>query len=65
MRSLYVAKKELKLMRKLVEEFLLDYEYAQAEEDMTPKAHQYYAGKIGEAYWKLKDLESTVKALAN
>ncbi|MBI3142808.1 MAG: hypothetical protein HYZ16_08270 [Bacteroidetes bacterium] len=65
MRSLHVAKKELKLMRKLVEEFLLDYEYAQAEEDMGPKVHQYYAGKVAEAYWKLKDLESRVKALVN
>jgi hypothetical protein len=52
-------------MRKLVEEFLLDYEYAQAEEDMGPKVHQYYAGKVAEAYWKLKDLESRVKALVN
>lgn len=64
MRSLTIAKKELRLMRQVLNEFLQDYEYAQSEEDMSTSMHQEYSKKIGEAYWKCKDLEKRLSGFA-
>lgn len=57
MRSLSVARKELGLMRKVLNEFLQDYDYAQSEEDMSAEMHKEYSLKIGEVYYKCKDIE--------
>lgn len=47
MRSITVAKKELRLMKKVLDEFLQDYEYALSEEDMSIGVHREYSKKIG------------------
>jgi len=65
MRNISTAKKELSLMKKILDEFLKDYEYAQSEEDMSTNLHQEYLQKIGDVYWKCKDLEHRVAAFAN
>lgn len=65
MRSISTAKRELKLMRQILDEFLLDYEQAQSEEDMSVAVHKEYVQKISEAYWKCKDLENRISGFAN
>jgi len=64
MRSLNIARRELQLMKQIVDEFLQDYEYAQSEEDMSSSLHQEYARKISEAYWKYKDIKMRLDAFA-
>lgn len=64
MRSLSVAKRELRLMKEVLEEFMRDYDYAQSEEDLSTKVHQEYAQKIGDVYWKCKDIEHSLEAFA-
>lgn len=57
MRNLSVAKKELRLMKAVLEEFVRDYDYAQSEEDLSTTVHQEFAKKIGDVYTKCKDIE--------
>lgn len=63
MRSILIARKELKLMKQMVDEFLQDYEYAQSEEDMSTSLHREYSQKISEAHWKYKELEKRLAGL--
>ncbi|MGB0431969.1 MAG: hypothetical protein ACPGLV_15955 [Bacteroidia bacterium] len=58
MRSISAAKKELRLIKKILDEFVIDYEQAQSEEDLSTKAHQDFSRKISEVYWKKKELET-------
>lgn len=51
-------------MKKIVDEFLQDYEYAQSEEDMSTSLHKEYSQKISEAYWKYKDIENRLAGFA-
>ncbi|MFY0673281.1 MAG: hypothetical protein JXQ87_07745 [Bacteroidia bacterium] len=62
MRSVSIAKKELKLLKLILDEFLQDYEHALNEDVLSKEIHNHYSTKIGEAYWKYKDLEKRLSA---
>ena len=62
MRSVSIAKKELRLLKKILDEFVQDYEYALNEDVLSKDIHKDYSTKIGDAYWKYKDLEQRLRA---
>lgn len=62
MRSVSVAKKELKLLKRILDEFVQDYEHALNEDVLSKEVHNEYSSKIGDTYWKYKDLENKLRA---
>ena len=63
MRTIKTARKELRFLQQILQEFEIDYEQAQSEEDLTNRLHQEFLQKISEVYWKCKDLELRLRGI--
>lgn len=63
MRDFKTAKKELRFLEKISEEFLVDYEYALSQEDLSKTSHDIFLQRIGDVYSKYKDLQARMKSI--
>lgn len=63
MRTVKAAKKELKYLKSILEEFVQDYDYAQNEEDLSTDLHNRYSLRIAEVHRRYKEIEGRLRGL--
>lgn len=63
MRTVKSAKKELKYLKNILDEFVQDYDYAQNEEDLSTDLHRRYSLRIAEVYRRYKEIEGRLRGL--
>lgn len=63
MRTVKAARQELKYLKRILLEFQQDYDYAQYEEDLSSALHDRFAQRIGDVYYRFKEIEERLKFL--